>query len=133
MPNSLPTLSAGGFQKGLHEQVSEFFSDDDARNVYANVFSHQAPDIRAVFLGFTEVFFAEVDTRAARLPELHKLDTPTKIIFGADDPYLNAELAREFHEILPNSILHLVQGGGHYVQHDQPDEVARLILSAPRS
>ena len=55
---------------------------------------------------------------------------PTKIIFGAEDPYLNPALARELGHLIPNARLWLVESAGHYVQLDRPEEVARLVLGA---
>jgi haloalkane dehalogenase len=40
-------------------------------------------------------------------------------------------LARKFHDLFPTSELFLVPGARHYVQIDEPEEVARLILSTP--
>ncbi len=39
-------------------------------------------------------------------------------------------VAQTFHEILPTSDLFLLPGARHFVQMDEPKEVARLILSA---
>ncbi len=54
-----------------------------------------------------------------------------RIIFGDADPYLNKGVAQTFHEIFPISDLFLLPGARHYVQMDEPKEVARLILSTP--
>jgi pimeloyl-ACP methyl ester carboxylesterase len=56
-------------------------------------------------------------------------------IFGAADSYLNAGVARRFHDLLPTSELFLPSGARHYVQLDEPAKVAQLILgvSARRS
>jgi haloalkane dehalogenase len=51
-----------------------------------------------------------------------------RIIFGAGDPYLNRGVARRFHKLFPTSELFLVAGARHYVQVDQPQTVANLIL-----
>jgi pimeloyl-ACP methyl ester carboxylesterase len=51
-----------------------------------------------------------------------------RIIFGARDPYLNKGVARRFHRLFPTSELFLVPGR-HYVQVDQPQRVANLILA----
>ena len=53
-----------------------------------------------------------------------------RIIFGAADPYLNKGVAQKFHEFFPTSDLFLLPGARHFVQMDEPKEVARLILSA---
>jgi pimeloyl-ACP methyl ester carboxylesterase len=56
---------------------------------------------------------------------------PVRIIFGAADPYLNKGVAESFHELFPTSDLFLLPTARHFVQMDEPEEVARLILSAP--
>jgi pimeloyl-ACP methyl ester carboxylesterase len=56
-----------------------------------------------------------------------------RIIFGASDPYLNEGVARKFHELFPSSDLFLLPGARHFVQMDEPERVASLILSTPTS
>lgn len=56
---------------------------------------------------------------------------PVRIIFGAKDRYLNTGVARRFHELFPTSDLFLIAEAKHFVQIDEPEEVARLILSLP--
>jgi pimeloyl-ACP methyl ester carboxylesterase len=40
-------------------------------------------------------------------------------------------VARRFHELFPDSELFLLPTARHYVQVDEPAEVARLILALP--
>jgi haloalkane dehalogenase len=54
-----------------------------------------------------------------------------RIIFGAADPYLNQGVARTFHEFFPKSELFLIPGARHFVQMDEPEQVAQLILAMP--
>ena len=56
---------------------------------------------------------------------------PVRIVFGAADPYLNKGVARRFHELFTGSELFLLPAARHYVQVDEPEEVAHLILSMP--
>src|SRR5262249_4743124 len=42
-------------------------------------------------------------------------------------------VARTFHEFLPGSELFLIPGARHFVQLDEPEQVARLILAMPGS
>ncbi len=56
---------------------------------------------------------------------------PVRIIFGEADPYLNVGVARYFHDLFPNSELFLLPTARHFPQLDEPEEVARLILSTP--
>ena len=68
---------------------------------------------------------------AAAVPRLRRFGRPVRIVFGAADPYLNSRVARRFHQLLPTSELFLLDGARHYVQLDQPQQVARLILAIP--
>jgi pimeloyl-ACP methyl ester carboxylesterase len=45
--------------------------------------------------------------------------------FGAAGPYLTHGVARTFHEFLPGSELFLMPGARHFVQMDEPEQVAR--------
>src|SRR6266516_2446898 len=53
--------------------------------------------------------------------------------FCACDSYLSVGVARRFHELFPNSVLCLLPGAYHYVQIDEPEQVAHLLLSTPRA
>src|SRR4030095_5156954 len=63
-------------------------------------------------------------------PRLKDFTRPVRIIFGANDPYLNSGVARRFYELFPKSDLFLLPTARHFVQMDAPEEVARLILCA---
>jgi pimeloyl-ACP methyl ester carboxylesterase len=65
------------------------------------------------------------------VPRMRSFPGPVRIIFGDADPYLNQRVARRFHQLFWTSELFLVPGARHYVQIDEPQEVARLILATP--
>jgi pimeloyl-ACP methyl ester carboxylesterase len=67
------------------------------------------------------------------LPKLREFRRPVRIIFGDADPYLNKGVAQRFHELFPASELFLVPGARHFVQMDEPAQVARLILAMART
>jgi pimeloyl-ACP methyl ester carboxylesterase len=67
------------------------------------------------------------------IPLMQAFTRPVRIIFGDSDPYLNRDVAQRFHELFPYSDLFLLPGARHYVQLDEPEEVAQLILSVPMS
>jgi len=121
-------LSDARWQSGYLEQVGQFFDDDKMREKYLPIFAHQAMKIRTAFIGLNHVLREEIMARQDRLDELRQLSVPTKIIFGAEDPFLNTKVAREFDNYLPNSQLLLVKGAAHYVQLDKPQTVANFIL-----
>ena len=63
------------------------------------------------------------------IPQMKAFRRPVRIIFGAKDPYLNRGVAQRFHELFPTSDLFLIPDANHFVQIDEPEEVARLLLS----
>jgi haloalkane dehalogenase len=65
------------------------------------------------------------------IPQLKEFRRPVRIIFGHADPYLNKGVAQQFHEVFATSDLFFLPGARHFVQMDEPKEVARLILSTP--
>lgn len=65
------------------------------------------------------------------MQRLREFKRPVRIIFGDADPYLNRGVAKSFHALFPTSDLFLLPGARHYVQIDEPEEVARLVLSMP--
>ncbi|MCJ2068660.1 alpha/beta hydrolase [Methylobacterium sp. J-030] len=80
------------------------------------------------FAQMTAQFFGELERNATRIPELGKLDIPVKVIWGQNDPYLNADHAREYASYLKRSSLHLLPAG-HWLQLDEPALVAAEMLS----
>ena len=117
-------------QKGLIEQTSKFYSNPVVRDKYIKIFAQQALEIRPAFFGLNEVLRSEIQKRQEKVADMRQLSTPVSIIFGADDPYLNIGVAKEFHEIFSNSKLTLVEQAGHYLQLDQPEKVAHEIIES---
>jgi pimeloyl-ACP methyl ester carboxylesterase len=66
--------------------------------------------------------------RRTNLARLRAYQGRVRIIFGARDPYLNVHVAQRLHTLFPNSELFLLETGYHYVQVDEPEKVAQLIL-----
>ena len=145
MPEAIARYSSKGFirnllvagakrsdrqwQSGFFDQVGKFYCDPEVRNDHLRVLAHQARFIRPAFFGLNSVFQAEIKARAKMQKVMERFTKPVQIIFGAKDKYLNIGVAREFAALFPNSKMHLVKEGCHYVQLDRPEEVAKLILS----
>ncbi|MGA7418292.1 MAG: hypothetical protein WBW80_09885 [Acidimicrobiales bacterium] len=53
------------------------------------------------------------------------------IIFGADDQFLNPDIARHLAGLFAHSDLHLVESASHWPQWDQPELVAKIMLAPP--
>jgi len=69
-----------------------------------------------------------IKTNTGRVAALASIGYKTHIIFGEADPYLNPGVARSFNQILPGSTLKLIAEAGHYVQVDQPEQLAEVLM-----
>jgi pimeloyl-ACP methyl ester carboxylesterase len=115
-------------------QVGRFFRDAEIRNQFVPLLYQQfdaTPSTRPPFFRLNEDLLPTIRSRTKVAPRLKELRCPVRIIFGASDPYLNRGVARKFHELFPGSDLFLLPGARHFVQMDEPEAVARLILATP--
>ncbi len=55
-------------------------------------------------------------------------DVPVQMIWGIDDPALDESLTRGVERYAPHYELELLEGAGHYVTHEAPGRVGRLVL-----
>lgn len=58
---------------------------------------------------------------------LERLDTPTMILWGAQDGWLPPEMGEELAEAIPDARLRHVPDAGHFAQEDNPDGFADAI------
>jgi pimeloyl-ACP methyl ester carboxylesterase len=122
------------FRRMYRWQVGRFFSDPQVREQLLPLLYHQftaSPSAHEAFFSLNRDLLATVAAGTASLPRLRQFPRPVRIIFGAADPYLNAGVARRFHELFPTSELFLLPDARHYVQLDEPAQVAQLILTMP--
>ena len=117
-------------------QLGRFFRDADIRNQFVPLLYEQfeaTPSARPAFFRLNEDLLGTVRAGSKVAANLKEFSRPVRIIFGASDPYLNKGVAQRFHELFATSELFLLRNARHFVQMDEPGEVARLILSAPTS
>jgi haloalkane dehalogenase len=122
------------FRRMYWWQVGRFFRDAEIRNEFVPLLYQQfdaTPSTRPAFFSLNEDLLPTIRSRTKIAPELKEFGRPVRIIFGDADPYLNKGVAQRFHELFPASDLFLLPTARHFVQMDEPDEVARLILSIP--
>jgi haloalkane dehalogenase len=119
--------SGQNFQGGVASQVGKFFSNPAARDIYLPIVTHGAINIRPAFFSSTSVLWAEIDARRAQVSRMQQFKKPVHTIFGANDPYLNSGVAKEFQRLFSADSLHLLPGAGHYVQLDAPEKVGRIL------
>lgn len=59
--------------------------------------------------------------------EIEKIKVPTCLIWGKNDTITPPEVAEEFHRLIPNTELHLIDSCGHAPMMERPDEFNRLF------
>jgi pimeloyl-ACP methyl ester carboxylesterase len=123
------------FRKIYWWQVGGFMRDAEVRAEFLPVLYRQftaAPSAQPAFFRLNEDLLSTVRDRTKRIPQMKAFSRPVRIIFGAKDRYLNAGVARRFHELFPTSDLFLLPEANHFVQIDEPEQVAHLLLSTER-
>jgi haloalkane dehalogenase len=124
------------FRRMYQWQVGKFFRDGEVRDQFLPLLYQQfdaMPSARPAFFRLNRDLLPTITSRTQRVPKLREFRRPVRIIFGDADPYLNKGVARRFHEFFPTSELFLVPGARHFVQMDEPAQVARFILAMPRA
>jgi haloalkane dehalogenase len=86
------------------------------------------PSSGPAFVQLAAQFFDTLEQNAKRLPELKTLDVPVKLIWGLYDPYITVAVAERRQSQLKNASLTVVPAG-HWLQVDQPAQVAKSMLS----
>jgi pimeloyl-ACP methyl ester carboxylesterase len=121
--------------RGMYRwQVGRFFRDPEVREEFLPLLYRQFaanPSTHEAFFGLNRDLLPTVASRTRQVPRLRRFPRPVRIVFGAADPYLNAGVARRFHALFPTSELFLLERARHYVQMDEPRQVAQLILAIP--
>ena len=110
-------------------QVGRFITDPELRGPYVAKLYEQFPAARPAFWRLNDDLLGTVLSRRRRIGELRMFQPPVRVIFGARDRSLNPRVALQFAALFPHSELHLLSDAGHFVQIDQPRQVADLVLA----
>jgi len=109
-------------------QVGGFITDPAVRDQLVPQLYEQSLSARPAFWRLNDDLLTSVAGHRRRIGDMRRFARPVRVIFGARDRYLNPHVARNFAALFPNSELHLLDRAGHYVQVDQPQRVADLIV-----
>ncbi|MEH0846155.1 alpha/beta hydrolase [Micromonospora sp. CPCC 205711] len=111
-------------------QVGKFISDDQRRGPVVNLLYDSFTAAQPAFWRLNDDLLGTVLIRRRRIPDLRRFDRPVRVVFGTEDRSLNPRVARRFAELFPRADLHLLPNASHFVQVDQPERTAELVLSA---
>ncbi len=114
------------FDDALPEELKPHFRATVGQVVADNFIV--APSSGPAFVQMAAQFDEALKRNTARLPELAALDLPVKVIWGEYDPYLGLDLGRERASRFRHGSFQSVPGG-HWLQSDQPEIVAKALLS----
>jgi pimeloyl-ACP methyl ester carboxylesterase len=110
-------------------QVGKFIKDPAARAQLVTELYEQFLPARPAFWRLNDDLMTAVLARRFRVRQMRRFRPPVVVIFGASDRYLNPSVGARFAALFPNAEMHLLSGAGHYVQVDQPQRVAELMLA----
>lgn len=86
------------------------------------------PGAGPAFVQLAAEFFDEHARNAKHLTALKALDIPVKLIWGQYDPYITVAVAERRQSQLKNASLTVIPAG-HWLQADEPAQVAKAMLS----
>jgi haloalkane dehalogenase len=116
------------FLETLPEKHKAIFESVLAPIINNNFNFGKAAGSGPAFAQMTAQVFEEVGRNTGRLPELEALDVPVRIIWGDTDLALNTGVAEDFRSHLKRASL-CVLSAGHWPQIDEPEQVAKAMLS----
>ena len=112
--DSLPELQKAHFNAFIGPLISDNFIAQ--------------PSAGPAFVQLAAQFFDEHARNAKHLPELGTLDIPVRLIWGKYDPYITVAVAERRQSQLKNASLTVIPAG-HWLQADEPEQVAKGMLS----
>jgi haloalkane dehalogenase len=118
------------FKKMYWWQVGRFITKPGMKEKYVPLLYRQfegTPNTQRAFFSLNRDLLPTMIRMTRKVIKHKTFDLPVQIIFGEKDQYLNSKGAHKFNELFPGSELNLLPNAGHFVQIDEPMEVARLI------
>lgn len=100
-----------------------FIRDEEARREFLPLLYEQfvsEPSAKEAFFSLNADLRSAVGSRLGAEAKIRAFRRPVRVIFGEADPYLNANIARKFHDFFPESELFLLPTARHFPQIDEP-------------
>ena len=98
-------------------------------DVVENAFARLAGGRWRLAIAFCTALAAFALTGAPASAQLSQLTVPWCMIWGGDDRSAPLDpLGNGMHAMFPEVPFHVVEGSGHQVQNDKPEECNRLLL-----
>jgi 2-hydroxymuconate-semialdehyde hydrolase len=69
---------------------------------------------------------------AGLAPRLADVDRPTAIVWGEDDPFLPADIARQLRDAIPGSTLDIIPGARHFTPEEAPRRIGDALTTLLR-
>jgi haloalkane dehalogenase len=113
---------ANSLPEGQREHFTSFIGPLISENFL------QQPGAGPAFMQMAAQFFQTLERNSHNLPRLKALDTAVKLIWGKYDPYFPPAVAEQRRSQLANASLTFIPAG-HWLQTDEPAQVARAMLS----
>jgi pimeloyl-ACP methyl ester carboxylesterase len=92
--------------------------------VYAEA---QKPHAGRAFTRYQRADVTWSGLRTVYLNRLGEIRAPTQIVHGRQDKGVPVACAEEAHRLIGGSLLHIIDGAGHWSQREKPDEVGRVV------
>jgi haloalkane dehalogenase len=116
-------LDRDGFA-GMLRSASQAFGDADIREYWK---AYDGAERRRAHLDFyRSMDFEKLERYEGQLAAL---DVPTLLFWGADDPFAPVAAATRFERELPEAELLVVEGAGHFVFEDAPEEASGAVAA----
>jgi pimeloyl-ACP methyl ester carboxylesterase len=75
-------------------------------------------------IGFKPPYFYNYALRN----RLHRISSPTQVIWGENDKFVPRSHGHTYAELIPQAELKIISSGGHSVHVESPEPTAKLIL-----
>jgi pimeloyl-ACP methyl ester carboxylesterase len=92
---------------------------------------HDDPGARAALLKCVRELNLRPSLENEIQPNLGKIQVPTLMLWGADDPYVPLDFGKKLDDTIPNSELYVVLRSGHLVQEERPEDVRAALKDEP--